>query len=274
MDSKGVNQVDFAVAISVLILVLVYTLTHVSSYYNNPLQEIKNSKLYVDGIYLHRSLFEDKGVPSYWHWENSTTRPSLGMEIYKVPVHIEEVEGNSVSENVEVHIDPGNSYNRSNAWNGSIKVYQNSVPVESTVTNEIDNDDDGFLDEFDVVFNVDIDAFESKTYYIYYSQDNTTSANHTPLSPDTHDLQVTVNKALEIVGLTDYKLDMMSKMHFEEVKEKFDLDRNFNISVGDDVFTYGAKIPTTTTVHRYDKDKLYQNSTAHIRNVNAEVAVW
>lgn len=141
MSDKGISQVDFAVATSLLIVVFVFTVSHVSGYYSNAMQVIQTSELRTRAFNLEKTAFEQKGVPAYWHWKGKTTRPSAGTTIWKAPIHLEEYNGTSGTWEVKVTLDPGTTYGVPNAWNESVKVYHDGSPIPT----EVETTSMGFL---------------------------------------------------------------------------------------------------------------------------------
>lgn len=281
MQCKGVNQIDFAVAISILITVFVLTITFVTNYYDSPRQVLESSKLYIDALDLEQTAFQSRGVPPYWQFKNSTTRPSLASDIWYKPIHVRDKYGDGFTGDVSVDIDPGESWNLSNAWTGSVVVYDGTEIIESNVQGS-----DRFTDDFELEFSVDLDSYESRTYDVYYSQDNFTSYESDSLNGENHEDidSIEINKMSErsLLGLTPYKLYLVDNyIDRDEIRDKYDLDRNFNITVYTDEgnlgygnFTMGSDIPELADTETYSQKIIYQNSSAHINRVNVEVTVW
>lgn len=274
---KGISQVDFAIAVSVLIVIFVFTVSHVSSYYSNAMQIIDTSKLRTAAFNLEKTAFEQKGVPPTWHWKGRTTRPSTGTTIYKMPVHLEEYNGTEDTWTVRIrNIDPGTSYGVSSAWNGSIKAYSEGEGVKV----DVDTTEEGFLDQFDLLLkNIHMEPYEEKTVYIYYSQDNTTNSSYSDLTEDTDaTVNITLLSERSLQGLTPYKLESLKGKYLQEIKEKYDVERNFNLTVydsqGEILYTYGVTIPEGISVESYSNKLYYQNGTGHVKTVEAEATVW
>lgn len=281
---KGISQVDLAVAASILIVLFVFTVSHVSSYYSAPMQILETSKLRTYALNLGKTAFGNKGVPSDWHWKDGTTRPCLETVIWRVPVYLEEWNGTNYSDPnpplvVEVPIDPGTTNGVANAWNRSIKAYEDGNPL-TTWVDAREPDNSGFLKQFNVTFEVSLGGHENKTVFIYYSQDNLTSASYTSLTPTKKNKNVTVNitrlSERKLDGLTTYKPRALKDIPYQETKEKYGLERNFNLSVNSSPysFSYGIKIPKEVSVEHYSNKVLFQNGTGFIKLASVEASVW
>lgn len=275
-SSKGINQVDFAIAISVVIVIFSLAIWQTSNYFTASFSPLKSEVLRSSSKGLEESFFAQKGIPVNWHWKNRTIRPSLETYIYRVPIYLEEYNDTSYSNlNVKVEINPSERYNFSTAYNSSIKAYLEREPLPTDITNQVDSEGDGFLEKFDVIFRVDeIQANGEKTVSLYYSQDNTTQASYSSLTEDSHTLNITVFSEEKLSGLTNYKLEALKNLSYPEVREKFNAERQFNLSLGCINWSYGRRVPGRASVQISSKPVLYQNKTAFIKTCRAEVRVW
>lgn len=273
LGSKGNNQVDLAVAASILIIIFAFTASHISNYYSTPLQVTKSSELRARSMELEKLIFENRGTPPNWHWKDNTTRPGLGTTIWRVPVYLEETNGTSGTWEISASINPGFTHGLPNAWEGSIIAYRNG----SALPTDVQAGGSGFLSSFEVTFQTHMDANEEDTVFIYYSQDNMTNADRASLTGSrSHTLDVTVLPERDLEGVTGYRLESLGNLSFQEAKEKLGTKRNFNISLtrGNYEFSYGVPVPERASTYSYSQNTVFQNKTGHIKIAESRVTVW
>ncbi len=276
MVHKGINQIDFAVAVGLVIVVFAFTLSHVSGYYSAPRQAIDSAELRTQAIGLWDTVFSQEGVPSNWHWKGRTTRPSTGGNIWKVPIHIEPDEAVSGDHVLSVTIEPGETDGVPHAWTESVVVYEEGSALQHNIENEVE--DNGFLEKFDLVFELSIDEGESKNIEVYYSQDNTTSVEYDEGIGDPEDVpaNITIFSEVERDSVLRYKAQMVEDMFIEDLREKYSFDGGFNISfeTGLVEFSQGEPIPPNTDVEIYSRSTLVQDKNGSIEKIEPRVAVW
>lgn len=276
MTHKGINQIDFAVATGVMIIVFAFTLSHVSGYYSTSRQAIDSAELRTQAIGLWDTVFSQEGVPANWHWKERTTRPSIGGKIWKVPIHIKPGEGMSGDHVLSVTLEPGDTNGVPNAWNESIIAYDGEEPLNSNIENEVG--DDGFLEKFDLIFEVDISGGESKNIDVYYSQDNTTDVEYYEGIEDPEDVpaNITVFSEMERASVSGYKADIVEEMNIEDLREKYGFRGGFNISfeTGQTEFSQGEPVPPNTDVEIYSRSTVVQDRNGSIEKIEPRVVVW
>ena len=273
MTGKGINQIDFAIAASVLIVLFVFTVSHVSGYYSTPMQVVDSAEMRSHAMLLWETAFRNEGVPPSWHWGPETTRPSMGGRLWRVPVHLEEYGENGGSYTLKVPINPGKTHGLPNAWEGSVKVYDGKEAIPTNVT---DVEGDGFMESFNVVFEVEMDAPE-KTVNVYYSQNNRTNAVYEDLEPEEEsDVNITVLSEREERSVSEYKANLTGAMRTHDIAEKYDFGYGFKLyfEVDGDEFSKGGPVYEDAATEQYSRKVLYQNRTGHIKTIEPVVTVW
>ncbi|MFP4116419.1 MAG: hypothetical protein ACLFQ8_01615 [Candidatus Aenigmatarchaeota archaeon] len=271
---KGINQIDFAVAAAILLTVFAFVVWHVSSYYSAPMQASESAELSYKARRLWDTAFNQEGVPGDWNYRETTERAGMGSRIWKVPVYINEYNSSGGVYILKVPVRTGERYGRNNAWEGSIIAYQDGEALPTDIEK---NGDEGFLDEFSVLFEVDIEDDEETTVDVYYSQDNTTSVNHTDLVESTNaTVNTTVFSEENRRSLSRHKAELMERMQLENIRESYGIKHGFRMqfSTSNESYVIGESIPEDTDVEKYSQALLYQNKNGYIEIINPEVAVW
>ncbi len=270
---KGINQIDFAVAISVIIFLFAFTVSTVSDYYSIPIQSIDRSELRDQSVNMWDLFFFQEGVPSDWHVEEETIRPSLGGNIWKTRVHIKEYNKTGGKYNISVPIDVGEENGVPKAWNGSIKAYHDGEPLMTDIKSE----ENGFLGSFDVVFELNIADGEEMTVDVYYSQDRTTNASYGDLEKSTEaTVNITIFSERGIESVSGHKTDAIKEIETSDIRGMYGHVPRFNVSFdsSDRDFSHGERVPEEVSTERYSRRILYQNKAGYIEIVDPEVVVW
>ncbi|MFP4634152.1 MAG: hypothetical protein ACLFM9_04275 [Candidatus Aenigmatarchaeota archaeon] len=272
MSPKGINQVDFAVAASVLIILFVLTVTYVSDYYSAPMQTVESAELRSKTLKLWDTAFSHKGVPPTWHWKGNTTRPSMGGKLWRVPIYLKEYNGTGDTYTLRVPVEAGETYGVPNAYSDSVIAYDDGKALPTDVTGN------GFLQEFEVLFEVEIGDYEEKVVDVYYSQNNkTVEVDHADLTEsDNTTVNITVFSERQKKAVSGYKVNLTQEKSAEDLEEKYDLDGGFNTSLqtSDVDFSWGSSIPKDIDLEYYSKKTFYQNGTGHVETIEPEVWVW
>ncbi|MFB6088512.1 MAG: hypothetical protein ABEK36_01910 [Candidatus Aenigmatarchaeota archaeon] len=278
---KGFNQIDFAVGVSLIILMMSITVSYLTTTIVTPISTYSSSELRNKAENLNDVIFKTEGIPSKWQWKNTSVRPSLGTPFFKRTVHLSEYNGTDNSNrNVKIYVELDE-----NAYHGSLVVYEGNKTLETNLTSMVDSDNDGFLEETYVIFNINVSANSEKTVDLYYSQENDTSFEYSNLEEDDNTLNKTVFSERRIMGISRQKLNSMYGMVYSTVKDKFDMERNFHLKIENDTSTlweFGRRkdggeylgLPNETDVVLYPDNYIYQYKNGEIDNIKATTAVW
>lgn len=280
ISNKGFNQIDFAMGISLVLFIVFITVSYLSSSIVTPISTSTPSELRTKAENLNKMIFKTQGIPSDWHWKNRSVRPSLGIPIYKREVYLEEWNGtDNINKNIKVHLELNE-----NAYKTSIRVYEKNESLKTNITNTTDEDTDNFLEEADVVFQINVSSYNETSVNIYYTRDNTTSSNYYDLTPDNHTLTIKTYSEEEKQGLSNYKLSSLTRLNYSDVKDKYGTKRNFYLKVENDTSTiweYGMEknsthyvVPERGDVITYSDRIQYQHKNGLIEVVKASLTIW
>ncbi|GEM_PF-1821997 len=271
LSTKGMNQADIALAASVLIIAFSFSLSHISDHYSATIRDTYRGEGQNQAENLWYTSFSHKGNPRTWHWEENPERPSMGSTIWKVPVHIRERDGHGGTYTLKTNINTGQSNGLPNAWKGSVVAYHKDEALDTSV------EGDGFMESFDILFEIEIGDHGEKTVDIYYSQNNMTEAEHPELEESENTtLNVTVHSERRLGSVCGYKAEILEDLNYGDLGQGYGFDGGFNISfdTSDMEFNHGRPIPEQSGVEIYSRKTLYQNKDGQIETIKPEVVVW
>jgi|GEM_PF-1848111 len=268
---KGFNQVDLVFAVVTIIFVVFLSIYYSSHFIQPSMNRARSLELKYLAKGLSDTVFNDMGVPEEWHWSSDFVKPSLGSYIYRVPVHLKEWNGtDNAGVLVFVYLET-----EEKAYNSSIIVYDGNQTLDTELKDKVDGDNDGFLEEVNVTFNVSVPAYGEKLIYIYYSRDNETSATYHSLSEENNTINITEISEERCVGLTTSKLNALGNVPLKEAREKFATEFPFRLKVekSGENWEYGYEL-NEGNMALNTKKMIMQNSTGHIESVSAITYVW
>ena len=269
--NKGFNQIDLVFAVVIIIFVVFLSVYYSSHFMQPSLNRARSLELKYLAKGLSETVFNDPGVPEDWQWNNDTVKPSLGSYIYSVPVYLKEWNGTD-NDNVLIFVY---LETEENAYNSSIIVYDGNETLDTELKDMVDSDNDGFLEEVNVTFNVSVPADQEKLLHIYYSIDNQTSASYSSLSETNNTLNVTELSVKKHLGLTTSKMSALGSVSLKDARDKFGVDLPFRLKVektGGN-WEYGYNLTDRNTAVNIKKI-LLQNSTGNIESAGAITYVW
>jgi len=271
IGEKGFNQIDLAFAVIIIVFMTTLSIFYVTHFFKPKISEMKSSEIKFLSRGLSDTVFGDLGVPDEWQWSDSVVKPSLGSYIYRVPVYLEEYNG---TDNNNI-FDFAYLKTNENAYNTTIIVYDGNETLPTKLKDEVDSDGDGFLEEVNVTFQVSVPANSNKTLYIYYSRDNETSVSYGSFSEENNTLNTTIYSEEKILGVTTSKMNALQNIPLSEARDKFGIDKPFRVRIkkagADWIYGYNS---TGKEVSVTKKMVLFQNSTGHIKSVEAFTYVW
>jgi len=271
IGKKGFNQIDLAFAVVIIVFMVSLSLFYVTNFFRPNISQMKSSEIRFLSRGLSATVFGDLGVPEEWQWSDNVVKPSLGSYIYMVSVYLEEYNGtdnNNVFDFVYLKTNE-------NAYNSTIIVYDGNETLPTELKDKVDSDDDGFLEEVNVTFQVSVPAHGNKTLYIYYSRDNETSVSYSSFSEENNTLNTTVLSEEKTLGLTVSKLNALQSIPLIESRDKFGIGYPFKLKIKrtNGNWEYGYNL-TGKEVSVTKRMMLFQNSTGHIENMEALTYVW
>ena len=268
---KGFNQVDIALATGIIVFITFLSIYYSSHFIQPFISKSRSFELEYSSQGLFDTVFKDTGVPEEWQWSDGAVKPGLGEYIYRVPVYLKEwnsTDNDNVLLSVYLNTEE-------NAYNSSVIVYDGNETLDTELKDVVDSDNDGFLEDVNVTFNVSVPADGEKLIYIYYSRDNETSVSYKSLSGAQNTLNVTVFSPEKCIGITASKMNAIQGIPLKEAREKFGLDYPFKLVVektGGN-WEYGYNL-TGNEISICRRTVLMQNSTGHVKSVGVMSYVW
>ena len=174
------SQIDFVISAGIFVVfIAVFLILLSNSFISNSGIQV-TSEMRTVAFDIHNALFAGKGLPT--NWEDNNFPPlviGLTTDLYRIPLLITETNNtarNNVSINATVNFDINCA---KKAWNNTVRVYDNtSVLIPVTLFNQTFCTGQ-FLNTSDIVFNATLSALQSKTFFVYFSDDkNVTGSNY------------------------------------------------------------------------------------------------
>ena len=277
MSRKGLNQVDFAVAASVVIVLFAFTTSYVSDYYSTPIEAAESAELRTDASNIWEAAF-GRGSPETWHINERSHRPGLGGRIWKRSIHIEEFNNTGDSYVLNATLNVGEKNDVGKAWDGSVVVYNETGHLMNFTLEE---DGYGFIDSFTIIFELKINDAEERVLDVYYSQDNATET-----ITETRDVglkgldenatvNITVLSEKGYPGVYGAKAERVDSREVEDLRGMYDVGRDFRLVFeGLEDGYHGREPPQGISAQKYSKTLLYQYKNGSINPVRTSVIVW
>lgn len=276
MSSKGLNQVDFAVAAAIMVILFAFTIRQVSGYYSVPIQASDNIQMRSQARNLWEAAFAQEGVPPDWNQETNFTRPSMGDRLWKVPVYLKEYNGTGGNYAIRVPVEVGEAYRRPKAWNGSVIAYHNGEALPTDLDYNESQEESGFLNSFDVTFEININGLDERKVDVYYSQDSTVDVNHSNLDADNATVNITVVSEKGEKSISRHKATLMENMHVENISNAYGISHGFRMQFAstDGTVIIGKSVPDDVDVETYTESTLYQSKNGTVDVISPGVVVW
>ncbi len=205
---KGVNQIDFAMAISVMIVVIAFSISYVTSYYSRASPDDKTSELQASSSGIGKILFESPGIPQ--NWENSNYMPvrvGLKTDFARISMAAAEKGGvNHSFEEADVHV-VFDAACANKTYNNSVRVYDQFMgETNFRIYNYTEcAANSGFLREANINFLFNMTGNKSSIFWIYYT--NNTATQKKTVYNFSYDSSLVGYWKLESVNSTNYTLD-------------------------------------------------------------------
>ena len=208
------SQIDFAIAILIMISVLTYSVISTSNKLNNDFNTFTSKGLEESASTLSKQLFKVEDSKS------------LISSFKKIQASFTEIGGYSHTETMNVTITP--SVNKIHVYDS----FLNEIPSEI-----LDNGDN-----VTVSFDLDFNSDEKKFVNIFYNDVSATKINFTNLT----EINVTsiILSEEDAYVLSQERCSDLKSISYEEAKNMFGFLDDFNISECD----YGKQIPYTSSI--------------------------
>jgi hypothetical protein len=229
------SQIDFAIAAGLFLTFLAVLISYLVNYTSNYFNLNTISDLRTVAFSFFNTLFDSKGLPE--DWENHSYTPvEIGLitDLYRVPLVINETNGTARTNytiNVSISFD-ADCLNKT--WNSTVRVYdENNTEVPNQLFNQIFCSD-YFLKEADLVFNLTIDAFSSKKYFVYFSpQKSIVPLNYYFTFPAAENYTVTIYPEERLATVSVDKLKGLRNLSYDEVVRTLGTGYKFYVEVGE-----------------------------------------
>lgn len=227
------SQIDFAIAVGLFITFFAILLVYLSNFFGGYSGLLLSSELRTAGNDLFNTFFGGKGKPTNWEDYNlSPVRLGLITDLYRLPIKINEANNtvrSNISVNVTIYFD---SSCTKKAWNNTIRVYDSSnvlIPVQLYNQTFCSGQ---FLNFSDVIFNATFSAYQSKTFFIYYSDDKNVSGSAYSL-PFTGAFNMTslIYPEEKLHAVSIAKMNSLRNLTYNELIQSIGRDYAFDIEI-------------------------------------------
>ncbi len=177
---KGLNQIDFAIAVFVIITTVAFSVSYVTNYQSHTVAQTRSAELRTTLDSLQKVLFESSGLPKNWEDLNYTPiRIGLKATAYKIPLMLNETGGiNRTNESVDMRIN-FDSGCANKAHLDTLRLYDRFMNDVALNIYNSTSCGAGFLKEASVGFRSNQTANTSSIFWLYFS--NKSNINETGL---------------------------------------------------------------------------------------------
>ena len=236
------SQIDFAVAILLMISVLTYSVISVSSKLTNDFNTFTAKKLEDSASSLSKQLFKIQD------------NKSLVSNFKKIQVSFQEIGGyqHTILEQMNITITP----------------VVNKIHVYDNFLNEISSTNLSNGNNITVSFNLSFSANEKKYVNIFYDDVPTTSIAYTSNITETNVTSVILSEE-DVYVLSQQRCSNLKALSYEEAKNKFGFSDNFRISECE----YGGELSRSNIIVK-SIPLLIENSTGTLYSNFVKLKVW
>lgn len=167
---KGLAQIDYAVAVGVTIVVVVFIISYITNYASTSISPAKTAELKSIADTMQKILLDSSGWPADWeNYNRIPIRVGLSSTVLRIPITVREIYGKArVNEPVDVHVVLDQNC-QILANNNSIRLFDNSL---TRIPFQIYNATQCFgnyTKEANIVFKTNLSVYNSSTYWLFIS---------------------------------------------------------------------------------------------------------
>jgi len=235
------TQIDFVIAFVLIITIIYFAISFVSSNFSNELSVFETNELKESASSLQRYLFEmldDK---------------SLVTDAKKIKILFKEVGGYDHPEQMNISIEP----------------LVNKVHVYDNFMNEISSESSIIGNKILVSFWLGFSRNEEKRINIFYFGDPTTHIEYLSFN---NNITSRILSEEKIIVVSKEKCSKLKSLEYEDVKNMFGFDHQFKINLTD--CNYGPEPPEAANVIVKSIPLLIENPNELISSGNAKIMVW
>jgi len=227
------SYIDLAISFGIFVLFVVLVISQVSNYIKSYTGMATTNELRGIAVNIFNSLFSGKGLPSNWEEKNFTpVQIGLISDLYEIPLVVNETNGTNrvnISINATVNFD---TLCENKSWEYTVVLYdENNNQVPLTLYNQ-SYCNSHYLNHSDIVFNLTLNAYQSKTFFLYFSPDRTINATHFSLPyPNETNYTVTIYPQVKLETISVEKLLALRRLIYNNVKQTLGVNYNFYLEI-------------------------------------------
>lgn len=166
--------VDFAMALGVFLIFFAFIISYAARHVTNLKESVSSSEIKTFAYDYFKKLFSSKGTPENWDTSRNPSELGLTLDLYRIPVLLtENTSLNRSNEPLDLHINFDLNCTKK-TWNSTVRVYDQDTELISQIYNQTYCSSQ-FLQEANVLFQINLSANQNKTILIYYSNDSQVS---------------------------------------------------------------------------------------------------
>ncbi|MDI6798500.1 MAG: hypothetical protein QMD12_00675 [Candidatus Aenigmarchaeota archaeon] len=227
------SMIDFTVAVGIFIVFIAILISYLLNYLTSYSGLLTTSELRSAAYNAFIVLFGSKGIPEKWEEKNYTpVQVGLMTDLHRIPIIVTETNGTDRGDviiNVTLSFD---AECENKAWNSTIRVYEGESEIPSQLYNQSFCTAD-YINRSDLVFNSSFSANQSKTFFVYFSNDKSIAPpNYSlPFTAQTNfTIQIYPEEVLPVISIS--KLLALRNLSYEEVARTLGRYR-FNIEISE-----------------------------------------
>ncbi|MEM5773138.1 MAG: hypothetical protein QXL86_02835 [Candidatus Aenigmatarchaeota archaeon] len=228
------SHVDFAIAVGVFLVFLGFLFGYLVSYLVNYRNLAETAELREIASNLFNTFFIGKGVPS--NWENQDVPPvKVGLmdNLYLIVINVTEADGssrNNIVINGSVEFD---EKCERNVLNKTLILYDsNNEKIPFQLYNQTFCGSN-FLKKGDLVFNLNLEPYQSKFFFLYFSSEESVLAESYSIEFPSNEYNYTFNTfpVQEIQMISVDKIKALRNLNYGSLLQTIPKDYSFRVEV-------------------------------------------
>lgn len=273
LSDKGVVQMDYIVAAALFITVFALVVQLLTNFFTTAESSAEINTLTAEAESL-LSVADFGYTPSNWSGSGTVDRIGFFSQAYRFYIVVENSKQfyHNQSLNVTDLTNELVSFLYSDLGFRGININSTEMYLDGVRVPYNINDDN-------ITFRTNIDANTNKTFIVYFDDDSNFTSRS--VSIDGNNTITETAQFVQPVPVIQYKkLQAINGSDYVSVRDSLGLD-DFSITIQDidtnpvsTFFSYGGEVPRSGTVIAIQRNHIFQNSTAGIRNGRLVVKTW
>lgn len=228
------TQIDFAFGVGLFIVFTALLMSYIIAYITNITGSLSSSSLRTAAYDIYRAIFSGKGLPQNWeNYAYTPVRIGLVTDLYMMPVVITEI-NNSVRSNITINVSVTYDSNcGSRAWNNTVRLYDENNNVLTIALHNQSFCSLQYLNTADLVFNLTLNANQSKTFFLYFSPDKDVQPQNLtlafPVNATNYTAVVYPEEKLSSLSVT--KITALRNKSYDDVIQTLGTEYEFNLEI-------------------------------------------